>query len=90
MKYRVVWLSDVLDETARCYVRAEEAGRDAPAIHRAMNQITERLGREGAAAGESRVGANRILIEHPLVVTFEVSEDQQVVVIKAVRYLDSD
>jgi hypothetical protein len=81
MNYRVVWRDRVADGLATLTFLAFELGQDAPAISRAVAEVELRLSDDPAAEGESRDGPERLLIVHPLSVTFEVFEVKQLVLI---------
>ena len=85
MSYRVIWLSDLEDVLISLYLRASADGQ-AAAVTRATAEIDQRLAADPLAAGESRSGRLRILIETPLAVDFEVLEADRVVVVTGVRY----
>jgi hypothetical protein len=86
MSFRVVWLNDALEALAASYLYARRKNRDPEEITRAMAAIDRELETRPTTAGESRYGTNRILIENPLTIFFEVHHDEQVVVVTALRY----
>lgn len=65
---------------------AREMGRDAAALVRAAADIELALSDEPAEAGESRAGAERVLIINPLTVVYEVFEDAATVMIYEAVY----
>ncbi len=81
MNFRVVWLRIALAPVARAYTALSEAGDDAEAVTRAMARIDQLLEGDPYACGESRAFGERILIESPLAVRYEVHDAEQVVVV---------
>jgi hypothetical protein len=82
MKYRVVMA--LRGGTA---VGGLVAGRGRPPVgHGSRAGDCRQLERKPSAAGESRGGTVRILIEPPLAVHFEVVEDDVTVYVLAVRW----
>jgi hypothetical protein len=63
-----------------------EQGEDMGPITRAMAEIDRLLAREPQTQGESREAFERVLIVPPLTVTFEVHEDEHVVLVLRLRY----
>jgi uncharacterized protein (DUF1697 family) len=86
MSFRVVWQYKVIRELTSSYVYARMVGRDTDALVRAMARLDAILERNPTTAGESREEQVRVLIVNPLTVYFEVYEDEQVVLITAMRY----
>jgi len=81
-RYRVLWkrlASEV--QLASFVVQAIERGEDVGAITRAVGEIDRLLESDPQERGESRDLGERILIVQPLAVTFEVFEDERVVVV---------
>lgn len=85
MIFTVVWLDSADAELLRWYVVARDAG-DAEAYTRATARVEQLLRSNPIAAGESRSGHSRVIIELPLTVEFEVHDDQRTVVVTRVRY----
>jgi hypothetical protein len=77
--YAVDWLQTALDELTALWLAAGSAARQQ--ITLAASQIDARLAEDPYGQSESREGANRILIERPLAVTFRVETDATVVVL---------
>lgn len=86
MTYTVIWRHRLLPNLAEFYVSAREQGRDANAITAAVARIDELLQSYPETRGESRDQSERVLIVLPLVVGFEVYEEERVVYIVWVRY----
>lgn len=81
MTYRVVVRERVANNIASVTFLAFEMGSDGRVIARAADEILLRLSDEPAAEGESRAGAERVLIVAPLTVVFEVFEDSRAVLV---------
>ena len=81
MNFRVVWLRIALNPVARAYTDLREAGGDAESVTRAMARVDDLLERDPYGCGESRAFGERILIEAPLTVRYEVHDSEQVVVV---------
>lgn len=81
MRFRVIWLRIALAPVSRAYAELFEAGADAEAITRAMARIDAALERDPLNQGESRSPGERILIEAPLSVRYEIHEVEKVVVV---------
>ena len=85
--YRVIWKARAVEnDIASFVVRATDEGHDAEAISMAMNEIDRLLSRQPSTIGESRAFNERILFVFPLVVDFEVFDDEELVVVLRVRY----
>jgi hypothetical protein len=72
-------------DLTQAYLVAREAG-EADAVTTSMAQVDTLLSANPTTAGESRDGAERILVVRPVVVEYEVFEDERVVVVSAARY----
>ena len=81
----VIWLEAAEADLLRFYLPARAAGF-AETYTQAAEAVERALAINPAAAGESRAGRQRILIESPLTIDFEVDVEQQVAVVTAVRY----
>jgi len=81
IEYQVIWRPSAQDRLAEIWLKT----RDRDAVARAMHQIEDTLRRAPFTAGESRSDYERILIESPLVVAFEVDRDEHVAIVLAVR-----
>jgi hypothetical protein len=87
VNYRVVWPRRLENALGDAAFYAYERGHDAVALRRAAADIELALSDNPAELGESRVGAERVLIIDPLAVIYEVFEAAQVVCIyEAVHY----
>lgn len=81
MNWTVVWLPNAEDELAELWLAAP----DRELVTLAVEQIDKQLGRDPAAAGESRSDGRRILIVPPLAATFRVLPDDRIVQVVNVR-----
>lgn len=86
MTYRVVWLNRALGQLADIYRACLVLGVGADAVVRASAAADRLLGPNPSGVGESRSGNERVLIEEPLTVYYEVHDDERVVVITSVVY----
>jgi hypothetical protein len=75
MKYTVVWKPEAEEELARLWTGAGDRG----AVAAAADQIDTSLQWDPESQGESRSGANRIMIVPPLAIHFRVSADDRLV-----------
>lgn len=85
MTFSVIWVQAALDQLAREFVPlwGTDQGR---AITAAMARIDGLLETNPGDRGESRPGTERVLIEPPLLVRFEIHEEQRVVIVTDARY----
>jgi plasmid stabilization system protein ParE len=81
VNYTVVWKPTAQGELATAWVNA----KDRSAVTRAADQIDSLLGFAPNQVGESRSAGRRVLVVPPLVVTFEVIEDDIQVRVLRVR-----
>lgn len=86
MNYRVVFRRTVWNNIHTVAFIANELGRDGAALTRARDDIALALSDNPNEQGESRQGNERVIIVHPLAVTYEVFETAQVVVIYSAIY----
>ena len=87
IRYRVIWKRSIIDIAFPAFLaKAEQRGDDVNAIARAMSEIDQLLAFEPEEQGESRENYERVLIVSPLSVTFEVFEEESIVVILGARY----
>jgi hypothetical protein len=86
MNFRVIWLRISLASVARAYGNLLAAGGDAESVTRAMARIDTLLERNPYDCGDSRSLGERILIEPPLSVRYEVHDAEQVAVVWKVVY----
>lgn len=80
MKYTVVWRPSAEQQLAHLWNEAT----DRAAVTMAANRLDAWLRRTPATQGESRGGVTRILVEEPLVVLFDVEEQDCLVTVWAV------
>jgi len=84
MKYTVVWKPSVRDRLAEIWVGAP----DRQAVTAAANHIEQLLQEDAANQGEARASAEeRILVELPLAVVYEVLEQDRRVQVLAIRHV---
>lgn len=81
MSYRIVWRERIWNNIYTITFITLQRGGDPAAISRAVIEIERRLTDAPADEGESRADNERVLIVHPVSVTFEVFEAQQIVLI---------
>ena len=81
MNYTVVWQPTAEQQLATAWVDASDRG----AVTRAAERIDTLLGLAPNQVGESRDAGRRILVVSPLVVTYEVVEDDKLVRVLRVR-----
>lgn len=84
MTYTVVWKPSAEETLAEAWLRSGDPDR----ITFAANEIDRRLRSNPQDQGESRSGSVRVLIAQPLVVAFEVHEQDRRVTVLALRVLD--
>lgn len=85
--YTVIWLHELIErQIASFVVQASEQGRPVRDITSAMDSIDGVLSRRPHVAGESREGRVRVLVHMPLIVDYEVHEEQSAVVVIRARY----
>jgi hypothetical protein len=87
MSYTVIWRRALVNLLAAFYVDARQKGLDPTAITRAVAEIDARLKHDPLDAGESRIDQERVLVVLPLIVDYDVFEDEHVVLVEAVRYI---
>jgi hypothetical protein len=75
--FTVVWVRSALDELATLWNAAESSDRTA--ITSAANRIDNLLSKNPYEQGESRPKGRRILIDLPLVVIYEIREQDRMV-----------
>jgi len=81
MSYQVTWTAVAEDELAEIWVNAP----DQAAVTQAAHRIDQLLRSNPATVGESRSPGERVLIEPPLVVSYEIIEDDKRVNVLGVR-----
>jgi len=80
MIFTAVWNPSSLDELADLWLNAP----DRSAVTQAANRIDQLLKQDPYANSESRSGNSRVMIEPPLVVNYEVSDDDCLVTVLGV------
>jgi hypothetical protein len=84
--YTVVWKTSVIEVTVASLVAdAIEQGEGIGPIRHAMSEIDRLLATRPQFVGESRGPYERILIVPPLVVTYEIHEEERVVYVLTVH-----
>ena len=87
-RWTVIWKRSLVErKVAEFVAEAIEKGYAVAEITNAMDQIDRVLSLNPASAGESRSGSDRVLIQKPLVITFEIHEDEHVVLVFGARYV---
>ncbi len=86
MTFTVVWRWQAINELAAATHRVLERGGGSSALTAAAARTDALLRRTPATAGESRSNQERVVIDAPLTVYFEVHEDERVVIVLSVRY----
>jgi hypothetical protein len=86
MNYKVIWRPRCVRKLTEYYLRALEQGESGQDITDATAEVDSRIGRYPRTQGESRLPGERLLIVTPLVVLFEVYEEEKIVVVTGVRY----
>lgn len=85
MKYEVIWQPTAVENVTAAYLAALAEGRGS-AVAAAVARIGHLLSREPMEQSESREGAERVLIESPLTIGFEVAETERRVYVLSARY----
>jgi plasmid stabilization system protein ParE len=84
MKYTVVWTPTAEQDLAAIWMKA--GNRDA--VTGASSTIDALLERDPVSQGKSRYDTVRVMFEPPLGVDFDVSEDDRLVYVLAVWYIE--
>lgn len=87
--YRVIWRRAVLDDLARIYTAVFEARGDTAAVTAAVDRFDRLLLKTPGELGESRDRYERVFVISPLTFTFEVFDDEQMVVVLDLVYRPS-
>lgn len=82
MKYTVCWTPSAENDLADIWLKS----LDRAAVTDAANRIDRILEQEAATAGAIRHDGNRHLIVPPLVVVFDFSPDDRMVIVDRVRF----
>jgi hypothetical protein len=85
MNWTVIWLDTPIGQLARA-VAGVWGTPQSQAITHAMARAEIALERDAANAGESRAGHQRVLIEAPLTIEFEVHADQRTAIVVRAHY----
>jgi hypothetical protein len=78
----VIWQPWAEERLAQIWTAAP----DRQAVTAVANALDDRLQRDAESVGESRTGLTRVVIELPLVVYFDVHEEDRLVYVLTVRY----
>jgi hypothetical protein len=81
MRYTVVYKPSAEQELAQSWMAAP----DRQAVTEAANRVDALLATDPLGCGESRSGATRVLFEPPLMVFYEVREEDRLVEVLKVR-----
>lgn len=84
MKYKVIWPHATTQKLAALYLVAKERSL-ANIVTKLLADVELDLESHPYSAGESREGNQRIFVETPLVIEFEVFDDEQVVIVFDLR-----
>lgn len=85
--YRVIWRRSIIEvKIAQILADLISRRQDTGTIVAAMARIDQMLSQDPQSKGESRPDFQRVRIESPLPVTFEVHEKQRVVYILYAHY----
>lgn len=86
--YRVIWRRVVLEtHIAGFLLDLMGRGESTQPLYQAMNRIDEVLAIDPNREGESRPDFERVYFEPPLSVTYEVHDDERVVIVLRARYV---
>jgi hypothetical protein len=80
MRYTVVYLRTARNQLANIWTVAS----DRAAVTAAANRFDRVLATDPHLVGESRSGATRVLLEHPLGALFEVSQADRLATVVAI------
>jgi hypothetical protein len=81
MNFRLFWRKRVDDQLHTAAFLMRERGRTTRPLRTALLRIVTRLQSDPSSVGESRGDGERVLIEMPLTVWYEVFNDSKVVII---------
>ena len=86
--YRVVWRRVVTEQRiAEFMLELADRGESTEPLYRAMNRIDELLAAHPNDIGESRADFERVYFEPPLSITYEVNDDEHLVIVLRARYV---
>jgi len=77
--YTVVWVESAVLKLADAWTQADSADRTANTA--AAHRVDEKLRLDPVEAGESRDDKRRIYVDLPLVVVYELTEDDRLVTV---------
>jgi hypothetical protein len=86
VNYTVFWPDAAQDQLADQYLAARFDGREAE-FSQSVSEIEVKLARDPLTVGESRTGNQRLLMERPVMVFYEIDAATRVVTIAGVRYM---
>jgi hypothetical protein len=86
MTWRVVWANRALAGMTAAYLDLRAKGLDAAGVARAVAELDKQFVGNPAEVGESRSGNELVAFQPPLVVSFEVHDEEAVVVVTTVRW----
>lgn len=87
-RYRVVWRRVVIERRIfEFMLELAERQESTEALYQAMNRIDELLSTSPNDIGESRADFERVYFEPPLSITYEVHDDEHLVIVLRARYI---
>ncbi|MCI0642967.1 MAG: type II toxin-antitoxin system RelE/ParE family toxin [Gemmataceae bacterium] len=87
-KFHVIWRRVLIEkQLADLVVALKNQGKSMEPVTAAMTEIDRRLSQNPEESGESRPDFERILIVPPLVVDYEVHDEERVVFVLRLRYM---
>lgn len=87
-RYRVVWRRVVTERRIVEFMLELAARQESTEpLYQAMNRIDELLATSPNDIGESRADFERVYFEPPLSITYEVQEDEHLVIVLRARYV---
>jgi hypothetical protein len=86
--YRVIWRRVVVEgRIAEFMLDLGARGESTEPLFLAMNRVDQLLAGDPNNVGESRADFERVYFEPPLLVTFEVHDDERLVFVLRARYV---
>ncbi|MBX9583341.1 MAG: hypothetical protein K2X87_23820 [Gemmataceae bacterium] len=86
MTFRIIWLRAALTPVEEVRQSLVAAGEDVVPLAQAVARIDQLLAQNPLGQGESREPGERVLVEDPLTVWYEVDEAQQIVAVTTSVY----
>ncbi|MBX9627501.1 MAG: hypothetical protein K2X82_27115 [Gemmataceae bacterium] len=83
MNWRSVWSAPAVAGMTEAHLELRRLGVADTGVAAAVAELDRQFLRNPAEVGESRAGNERVAFEGPLVVHFEVHEDERVVVVNS-------